>query len=169
MASLGLREFVPVSGPTLSTTLSGSWLANTEVYAPPAPMQRPIEYRDRKDRVWFVSEVARLKVVSASIDGPNLCLVIRFEREGEERFARWIGEGDWREPATLQKLFDTTDPPNGMGPAPAQTVALWVKLVASMGPDELDDFERRTFGTWHRASLGAVRIAVDRRRRELAR
>ena len=49
-------------------------------------MQRPIEYRDRKDQVWYVSEVARLKVVSAAIDGPNLCLVIRFEREGEERF-----------------------------------------------------------------------------------
>jgi hypothetical protein len=51
----------------------------------------PIEYRDRHRRVWQVSEVARLKVVWASIDGPNLCLVIRFERAGEERFARWIG------------------------------------------------------------------------------
>jgi len=38
-------------------------------------MQRPIRYRDRKRRVWHVSEVARLKVVSASIDGPNRCLV----------------------------------------------------------------------------------------------
>jgi hypothetical protein len=26
-----------------------------------------------------------------SIDGPNLARVIRFEREGEERFARWTG------------------------------------------------------------------------------
>ena len=107
--------------------------------------------------------------MSPATDGPNRFLVIRFEHDGQERFARWIGEGDWREPATLQKLFDTTDSPSGMGPAPAQTVALWVRLVASMGPDELDDFERRTFATWHRASLGAVRIAVDRRRRELAR
>jgi hypothetical protein len=32
-------------------------------------MQRPIEYRDRQDRVWYVSEVAKLRVVSASIDG----------------------------------------------------------------------------------------------------
>ena len=55
---------------------------------PRTPMQRPIEYRDRQSRVWYVSEIAQLKVVSASIDGPNLCLVIRFEREGEERFAR---------------------------------------------------------------------------------
>jgi hypothetical protein len=29
--------------------------------------------------------------VSRAIDGPNLCLVIRFERDGEERFTRWIG------------------------------------------------------------------------------
>jgi hypothetical protein len=36
-------------------------------------MQRPIECRDRQDRVCDVSEVARLKVVSAAIDGPNLC------------------------------------------------------------------------------------------------
>ena len=77
--------------------------------------------------------LAVLRVVSPAIDGPNRFLVIRFEHEGQERFARWIGEGDWREPATLESLFDTTDAPNGMGPAPAQTVALWVKLVASMG------------------------------------
>ena len=49
----------------------------------------------------------------------------------------------------------------------AETIALWVKLVASMGPDELTDFEARTFGSWDRASLIAVRIAIDRRRREL--
>jgi CelD/BcsL family acetyltransferase involved in cellulose biosynthesis len=61
---------------------------------PRTPTQRPIEYRDRQSRVWYVSEVAQLKVVSAAIDGPNLCLVIRFEREGEERFARWIGGDD---------------------------------------------------------------------------
>jgi len=30
------------------------------------------------------------------------------------------------------------------------------------------DFEARTFKQWDRASLGAVRIAIDRRRRELA-
>jgi len=38
--------------------------------------------------VWSVSEIARLRVVSPPIDGPNVALVIRFEREGEERFAR---------------------------------------------------------------------------------
>ena len=27
-------------------------------------------------------------------------------------------------------------------------VALWVERVKSMGPDELDDFERRTFRDW---------------------
>jgi hypothetical protein len=29
-----------------------------------------------------------------------------------------------------------------------------VKLVATMGPDELTDFEERTFKQWDRASLG---------------
>ena len=57
---------------------------------------RPIQYRDRDKRIWNVSEVAVLKVVSPAIDGPNLCLVIRFEREDEERFAHWIGGEDWR-------------------------------------------------------------------------
>jgi hypothetical protein len=39
--------------------------------------QRPIQYRDRQDRAWSVSEVAVLKVVSPVIDWPNLALVIR--------------------------------------------------------------------------------------------
>ena len=72
--------------------------------------QRPITYRDRQRRVWYVSEVARLKVVSPSIDGPNLCLVIRFEREGEERFARWIGGDDWLERGALHRLFAEAEP-----------------------------------------------------------
>jgi len=33
--------------------------------------------------------------VSPAIVEPNLALVVRFEREGEERFARWIGGEDW--------------------------------------------------------------------------
>jgi len=33
---------------------------------------------------------------------------------------------------------------------------------------QLDDFERRTFRDWDRASLSDVWIAIDRRRRELA-
>jgi len=52
----------------------------------------------------------------------------------------------------------------GVGPAPAETVALWVKLVATMGPDELADFEERTFRQWDRASLGDLRSAIERRR-----
>ena len=46
-------------------------------------------------------------------------------------------------------------------------MALWVKLVAGMGPDELADFERRTFRDWDRASLFDLRRAIDLRRREL--
>jgi hypothetical protein len=119
-----------------------------------------------------VSEVAVLSVVSPAIDGRNLALVIRFEHMGEERFARWLGDADWREPATLHRLFESVDAPTedtGVGPAPPETVALWVKLVATMGPDELADFEARTFKQWDRASLSALRVAIDRRRKELAR
>ena len=119
--------------------------------------------------MWYVSEVARLKVVSASIDGPNLCLVIRFEREGEERFARWIGGAEWQQ--SLDRLFAEAarDPDaSGMGPAPPETVALWCDLVKSMGPDELESFAQRTFATWDRASLGDLRRAIERRRQELA-
>ena len=71
-----------------------------------ARIKRPVEYRDRQGRVWAVSNVARLKVVSAAIDGPNHFLVIRFEREGEERFARWIGDPlSWRGRQALHRLF----------------------------------------------------------------
>ena len=118
----------------------------------------------------MVSEVAVLKVVSPAIDGPNVALVIRFEHMGEERFARWLGDGDWRVPASLERLFASVDVPpadTGVRPAPPETVQLWVKLVATMGPDELADFEARTFKRWDRASLGALRTAIDRRRREL--
>jgi hypothetical protein len=72
---------------------------------PRTRMQQPIEYHDRDKRIWYVSEVARLKVVSPSIDRPNHLLVIRFEREGEERFARWIGGDEWIERGALHRLF----------------------------------------------------------------
>jgi hypothetical protein len=34
---------------------------------------------------WRASEIARIRVVAPAIDGPNLGLVIGFERKGEER------------------------------------------------------------------------------------
>ena len=55
----------------------------------------------------------------------------------------------------------------GVGPAPPETAALWMKAVASMGPDELADFDERTLRQWDRTSLGNLRHAIDRRRREL--
>jgi len=58
--------------------------------------------------------------------------------------------------------------PRPVGPAPPETVALWGTLVKTLAPDALDDFERRTFAEWDRASLGDLRIAIQRRRRELA-
>ena len=87
---------------------------------PPTRAQRPIKYRDRQRRVWYVSEVARLKLVSAAIDGPSHFLVIRFEREGEERFARWIGGEAWRQRDTLQRLFAEAEPVGSEIPARAQ-------------------------------------------------
>jgi hypothetical protein len=73
-------------------------------------LRRPIEYRDPHGRTWRVSEVAQFRVVSPSIDGPNRCLVIRFEREGEECFARWLGDSvDWRAQQTLHRLFAAAD------------------------------------------------------------
>ena len=125
-----------------------------------------------------MSEVARLA-------GPHVALVIRFARKGEERFARWIGGEDCRARAALDRLFSQSErvgtverpqlpapaEPNddtGVGPAPAQTIALWVKLVATMGPDELADVEERTFRQWDRESLFDLRRAIERRRREFA-
>jgi len=134
--------------------------------------QPPITYRDRENREWSVSEIAVLKVVAPAIDGPNLALVIRFEHMGEARFARWLGDTDWREPTALHRLFESVDTPledTGVGPASPETVALWVKLVATMGPDELEDVEARTFKQWDRTSLGDLRRAIERRWRELTK
>ena len=55
---------------------------------------------------------------------------------------------------------------SGVGPASPETVALWVKRVAAMSADELADFEERTFRQWDRSSLGDVRRAIERRRRQ---
>jgi hypothetical protein len=127
----------------------------------------PITYRDRKGGVWYATGVAQLRVVSPAIDGPNLCLVIRFEREGEERFARWIGGEEWRAQGALDRLFAEAKRETEQSPAPAESLAQWVQLVATMGPDELHAFERRTFATWERASLGDLRRAIERRWKEL--
>ena len=116
----------------------------------------PVEYRDRKGGVRYASEVAQLRVVSPAIDGPYLCLVIRFEREGEERFARWLGGPEWQQ--SLDRLFAEAarDPDNASGgvEAPPETVQLWCDAVRSMGPDELESFAERTFATWGRELAG---------------
>ena len=134
----------------------------------------PVEYRDAAGRLWYASEVARVNVVSASVDGPNLFLVIRFEREGEERFTRWLGEPDWRDARTLHRLFELATravseqgEETGVGLAPPQTVRLWCEMVKSMGPDELESFERRTFAQWFPSSLADLRAAIRNRRRQL--
>ena len=67
--------------------------------------EEPVEYRDRQGRVWRASPVAQLKIVTPAIDGPNRFLVIRFEREGEKRFVRWLGGDEWRGKQMLHRLF----------------------------------------------------------------
>jgi hypothetical protein len=134
------------------------------------PPESPVVYRDPKGRVWQASEIAQIRVVAPAIDGPNVCLVIRFEHEGEERFAHWIGGEGWRVQKALERLFaEAKGEDTGVGPAPSETVKLWCEAVRSMGPDELEDFERRTFAQWDRASLGDLRRAIERRWRELNR
>ena len=56
----------------------------------------------------------------------------------------------------------------GMGTASPEREQLSCDAVKSMGPDELADFEERPFRDRDRASLGDVRRAIERRRRELA-
>jgi hypothetical protein len=88
-------------------------------------------------------EVARHTIREATLDGvvrfapPNLALVIRFEHMGAERFARRLGGGDWREPAALHRMFESVNTPHddtGVGPAPPETIALWVKLSRRWDP-----------------------------------
>jgi len=60
------------------------------------------------------------------------------------------------------------DEESGVGPAPPETVALWIERVQSMDLEQLADFEARTFRQWFPSSLGELRRAIDQRRKELA-
>jgi hypothetical protein len=114
--------------------------------------------------VWYASEVARVRVVSPAIDGPNLCLVIRFEREGEERFARWIGGEDWRQRGALHRLFAEADPVALEAPVKAQ-------LAEAVGPPpvttppapndiSIRDYEDRAIATWDYDPQQALLVAA---------
>ena len=133
--------------------------------------QRPIQYRDRQRRVWYVSEVARLKLVSAAIDGPSHFLVIRFEREGEERFARWIGGEDWHQREALQRLFAEAEPVGSETPARAQMPeAVEARPVPTAAepndagthvarPDERTSLDERTYADWDYDPQQALLVA----------
>jgi hypothetical protein len=96
--------------------------------------------------------------------------VIRFEREGEERFAHWIGGEEWRAQRALDRLFAEAkaESETGVRVAPPEKVKLWCEAVRSMGPDELESFEHHAFTAWDRASLGELRRAIDQRWRALS-
>jgi hypothetical protein len=68
----------------------------------------------------------------------------------EKQASRWFEE-TWRYNRTPR--------------APA-TDALRVKHVASMGPDEVADVEHRTVGPQDNGSLGDLRRAIEKRRRD---
>ena len=76
-------------------------------FRPAAPVRqaRCKPCRCRHGRVWYASQVAQLKIVTPSIDGPNRFLVIRFEHEGEKRFVRWLGGDEWRGKQLLHRLL----------------------------------------------------------------
>jgi hypothetical protein len=63
----------------------------------------------------------------------------------------------------------TDDNETGVGPAPPETVKLWCEAVKSMGPDELESFERQTFAASFPSSLGDLRRAIERSWQELSR
>ena len=124
--------------------------------------QRPITYRDHERRVWYVSEVARLKVVSASIDGPNVALVIRFEREGEERFARWIGGEEWRQRSVLHRLFAEAEPASGSpatAPQPEATEPAPAEPPSLPNDTGTRDAAERTLAPWAYEPQQAVLVA----------
>lgn len=97
---------------------------------------------------------------------------VRRSRAAIQQWDRdWLFEESERVGTVERPPLPTPSQPNdesGVGPAPPETVALWVKLVGTMGPDELADFEERTFRQWDRASLFDLGRAIERRRRELA-
>jgi hypothetical protein len=124
--------------------------------------QRPITYRDHQRRVWYLSEVAKLRVVSASTDGPNVALVIRFEREGEARFARWIGGEDWRAREALDRLFTESElDASGTAVAAPKPEVTDPTRVASPAPNDTGTrgAGQRTLAPWEYEPQKAVLVA----------
>jgi hypothetical protein len=124
---------------------------------------RPTTYRDQQRRVWYVSDVAKLRIVSASIDGPNVALVIRFEREGEERFARWVGGDEWRRRDVLHRLFAEAESVASGTPvaAPQPEATAPSVVLAPAAPNDSDsrDAADRMLAPWEYEPQKAVLVA----------
>lgn len=103
---------------------------------------RPISDRDRHGKAWNREAPRR----SAAIDGPNLCLVsgstaraMSASRGGRRRRLAFAAaepvEGEAVQSPPVSAPAQPNDTRNtGVGPAPPETVALWVKVIATMGP-----------------------------------
>ena len=67
-----------------------------------------------------------------------------------------------------RRVHEHGEDETGVGPAPPESVRLWCEMVKSMGPDELESFERRTYRAWDRASLADLTPAIRHQRARLA-
>jgi hypothetical protein len=57
-------------------------------------------------------------------------------------------------------------PGAGLEPVPTELVREWRRLMRTMGPHESDAIELLTHKQWERASLRALRCAIEHRRRQ---
>ena len=114
--------------------------------------------------------------------------VDRLQRECVDRFVRrQPGVGDPSRRPVYRRMSETARDPLGRSGRlraseverlPKELTGGWYlparnggpvgQLVVTMRPDELADFEERTFRQWDRASLFDLRRAIERRRKELA-
>ena len=70
----------------------------------------------------------------------------------------------------LDRLFSQSECVGSVSATGADPRSLTtIPVLDQLAPDKLADFEERTFRQWDRASLSALRIAIDRRRQQLLR
>jgi len=101
--------------------------------------------------------VAVFNLLSPAIDGPNVALVIRFEREGEERFAR--------DPCPTANTSSSRTIPGLKSlrrhhRAAPVVVECWCGLVERMNRRALDRFTRDIWKRFDRRDLEPLKWAI---------